>query len=518
MFKHRVFAVLLSLSSLTITPVMANNEKPHYGSDEYADYVLSKGNEHRLTATQLSELSSAISRSVVASYGRLIDRHTAASIEYTLIDALMNSPTFQSAVSFGINNQQETLGRIQFSNEYEINPDQDMFEDIDEIEAWEIEESDATNSPLICINEAKEDDEGNPIVNICLAPSTHSEEYSWWQEALIHEMIHHITGSSDPDSEVRHGPTEILAQRVARENNWFVPSFRGYSDPERTEGIQRRNFNALIDTINRHPAEASELMSRLATIASGLRASNQFTLLTSYCSSSQIDLPPLPDFDDDHFNMGAAFFTGASASQSVGRCSIDNALRVQPVTEDIRFAAGYPLIKRDFKNLNLLVAKQAFLRAKNSGGFYAKNWSSWKAWYQASAWKHAFGYGLYGYGLEQAMGNDLYNPYGLVFNDGSFSVGVVGKDVTSSTKSDNFTTLAGTNWHTIKYAGQMFFDRNGRPVALVITDMMTGVVGSGWSFIYSEGKWLYEPHDDWDERYFANSELSLDAHAPQFIR
>ena len=62
----------------------------------------------------------------------------------------------------------------------------------------------------------------------------------------------------------------------------------------------------------------------------------------------------------------------------------------------------------------------------------------------------------------------------------------------------------------------MFFDLNGRPVALVITDPLTGGLGSGWSFVYTNGQWQYESQDDWDERLLNHSVLSMDSDAPQF--
>ncbi len=517
MFKNLLIIAILFLFSLNAKFTLADDERPDRDSDEYADYVVTTGTRQQLTHSQMVALSSAISRSVVSSYGSIVDRHTAASIEYTLIDALFNSPTFQNAIAFGLHNDRENIGQILFTNEYEINEEREAdFSGVDDVDIDDIEESDAMQVPLIASHEAREDDNGTPIVNIGAAPSIHSNEYPWWQEALIHEVIHHITGSSDTDDEGRYGPTEILAQRIANERHWPIPIFRGYGDPERTKALKERNFYALIHTIDRHPSEATALLNRISMIARGLKASTSFSLLTSFCSSGNIDLPPLPDFDDDDFNMGAAFFTGASASNLVRRCRFDVEGRVDPVSDSIKFEGGQLLIQRDLTNLNLLVAKLAFLRAKNGGGSHRKNSGSWKAWYKASVWKHFLGYGLYGYGKEQAQGNDIYNPYALIFNDGSFSIGVVGKDIRESTRSDNFTKLAGTNWHTIRYAGQMFFDRNGRPVALVITDPLTGGFGSGWSFIYNDGKWQYKSKDDWDDRLFYNSTLSLDSYAPKF--
>lgn len=516
MIKHKLIMITMFSLAMNTTFVLANNGKPDRYSDEYADYVVNTGSGQPLTYTQMVELSSAISNSVVSSYESIVDPHTAAAIEYTLIDALFHSNTFQSAVSFGLNNNRENVGQILFTNEYEINEEREIdFSDVNDVDIDDIEDSDANQVPLIASHEAREDNNGTPVVNIGAAPDIHSSEYPWWQEALIHEVIHHITGSSDTDAEDKHGPTEILAQRIANERNWPIPTFRGYADPERIQALKERNFQALLHTINRHPAEAKALLSRLATIADGSKTSASFSPLTSFCSSGISELPKLPDFDDDDFSMGAAFFTGATAS-NLGKCSLDADDRVNPVSNSITFEGGQVLIQRDLKNLNLLVAKLAFLRAKNGDGFYSKNWDSWKEWYKASGWKHVFGFGVYGYGLDEAEGNDIYNPYGLTFNDGSFSIGVIGNDVKESTSSDNFTKLAGTNWTTIKYAGQMFFDRNGRPVALVITDPITGGFGSGWSFIYKNGKWQYESKDDWDDRLFKGSTLSLDPYAPKF--
>lgn len=515
MAKYKLIMITAFCLAINTTFVLADNGKPARYSDEYADYVVNTGASQQLTYSQREALSSAISSSVVSSYGSIVDRHTAAAIEYTLIDALFNSNTFQNAVSFGLNDNQENLGQILFTNEYEINQSREGdFSNVDDVEIDDIEESDANQVPIFASHEAREDNNGIPVVNIGAAPNTNSSEYPWWQEALIHEVIHHITGSSDTDEEDRHGPTEILAQRIANELNWPIPTFRGYADPARTKALEERNFQALLHAINRHPLEAEALLSRIAIIARGSKASSSFSPLVSFCSSG-IDSPKLPDFDDDDFSMGAAFFTGASAS-SLGKCSLDEDGRVKPASDLITFDGGQVLIKRDLKNLNLLVAKLAFLRAKNGSGLYRKNWGSWKDWYKSSGWKHLFGFGIFGYGLDGAEGNDIYDSYGLIFNDGSFAVGVTGKDINENTSSDNFTKLVGSNWTFPKHAGLIFFDKNGRPVAIAITNEFTGGFGSGWSFIYKDGKWQYEPKDDWDDRLFQGSTLSLDPYAPKF--
>lgn len=72
--------------------------------------------------------------------------------------------------------------------------------------------------------------------------------------------------------------------------------------------------------------------------------------------------------------------------------------------------------------------------------------------------------------------------------------------------------------HTIQSSGQMFFDSSSRLVALVMKDIVIGAFGSRLSFIYRDGGWLYQSQDDWDDRFFAHSTLSLDPYAPMFSR
>ncbi|ACJ10171.1 hypothetical protein BJP44_07350 [Candidatus Williamhamiltonella defendens] len=189
----------------------------------------------------------------------------------------------------------------------------------------------------------------------------------------------------------------------------------------------------------------------------------------------------------------------------------------RPVNHVI-FNDNTPLYEWELKALNLTIVEKVFNRAKNGGGFYKKNYPSWKDWYHKSYWKTAFGYGIYDYGLEEAKGNSIYRPYGIEFNDGSFSIGFTGDDVKYG--DDNWKTLSGSNWgiSTERYAGQIFFDKNGRPVAIVSTDPLTGAFGSGWSYLYDKGKWEYESKDDWDNRRFGDNTESLDHNAPKFLK
>ena len=329
MANKSLIVIIVFVLAMNTKFVLANNYRPDQYSDEYANYVVTTGARQQLTHSQMVALSSEISRSVVSSHGSIVDCHTSAAIEYTLIDTLFNSQTFQNSVAYGLNNNRENVGEILFTNEYEINEEREGdFSNVDDVEIDDIQYSDANQVPLIASHEAREDDNGTPVVNIGAAPRIDSNEYPWWQEALVHEVIHHVTGSSDTNEVDRHGPTEILAQRVANELHWPIPTFKGYADPERTQALKERNFRALLDTIDRHPSESEALLNRLATISRGSKDSAKFSLLTSSCSSGIIDLPKLPDFDDDDddFSMGAAFFTGASAS-NLGECSLDGDLR-----------------------------------------------------------------------------------------------------------------------------------------------------------------------------------------------
>lgn len=174
-----------------------------------------------------------------------------------------------------------------------------------------------------------------------------------------------------------------------------------------------------------------------------------------------------------------------------------------------------PLTQYELKKLNLIIAEKVFERAKNGAGFSTRNYASWKNWYNDSKWSSGIT-GIYQYGIRLSEYFYFSRPYGLVFNDGSFAVGIIGSDVKYG--ADNWTILDGSNWgDKDKYSGEMFFDKNGRPVAITITSRLAGELGSGRSFIYKHGKWEYESDDDWHERRFDNSTESLDPHSPKFL-
>lgn len=498
----------------------------HY--DEYASYVLNRGHQHELGNSIRQQIASAVSNSVRASRRHLIDPYTSLAIESTIINALYQSRAFQDIVAFGLYVENTNLGDIRYQNTYELNPENTNITnitDIQEITYNDIQDANIDTLPIIMITELRdftddeEDDDRLVCVNISPAPNQDSAEYPFWQEALIHEITHHITSSEDPWSEAatRLGPTEILARQVANEMDWPIPQFAGYRTPARHTAIRQRDFRALFDTLNRLPEHRDQVMDRLTAIADGDEVSEDFSELEQAGGNLVYDLP-LPDISSDlsSSSLGSFFFPGASAASpkpATRVWSLDS--RTCAKNKHIMFNDKQLLTQRDIEVLSLVIAERAVNRAINGGGFRKKDYESWKTWYQKSDWKPVLPFGLYDYGLDEAKGNDIFNPYGIIFNDGSFSVGVTGEDVKYGPR-DNWTTLAGSNWGQ-RHAGQIFFDKSGRPVAIVITNNITGFFGSGWSFIYNNGRWEYESKDDWDERRFPERTESLDPYAAKFL-
>ncbi|KOB68849.1 Apoptosis inducing protein, partial [Operophtera brumata] len=172
-------------------------------------------------------------------------------------------------------------------------------------------------------------------------------------------------------------------------------------------------------------------------------------------------------------------------------------------------------VKTSIKSYNLIIVAKVLERAKKNSGFTVKSsYNSWKDWYAASHWD----YDIYGSGKAMAGQGLIYNAYGYKFSDNSFAVGILGTDAKNG--KDNWVNMKNdfTETESVKdYAGQVYFDKNGRPVTIVITSNAWGQAGSGWSFIYNNGKWEYESTDSWDERRFAGRTESLDSKAPRFL-
>jgi len=281
-------------------------EHPDRSDDAYASYVRNAGAQQPLSASQLNQARRSIVQAAQKSLGRLADPHTAETITKTVLDALSRSQTFRDAVSFGLHNDAgKPLADITYRNEYALNPgsspmvggmqDQpasgggggDMqgppasgaaVGGTQSLAAGQPQDNDTGNRSLAPLNMAAEDGAGRPYVSFSVAPNTNSPYMPLWEEGLIHEIIHQITGAGDPAnaSPNRLGPTEILARRIAHEMGLHIPDFRGYGAPERNAMLDQRNAGALREAAARHGSDAGNLFKRLDTISKGHDASPDF--------------------------------------------------------------------------------------------------------------------------------------------------------------------------------------------------------------------------------------------------
>ncbi|HGJ5854966.1 M85 family metallopeptidase [Arsenophonus nasoniae] len=550
---------------------------PHYdfrNRDTYAEYVTQIGSRYPLSDEQINNIIINSRASIRLSYGFLADFYTAYNIEYTIRNALLESQTFRNAVAFSMTEerravafiQTDTLNSIYYTNLYVMRDDNDNRR-IDQLRLTEdIFEHTHETVPIVeeelIFREHPEDN--SQFVSLTMAPNDISSSfYQFWQQGLFHEIIHGITDAEDPNPEEersRLGPTEILANRIAQEMGLVITVFEAYGAEERVTTISRLSYQSLRDAITRHYERSYELLERLYDINIYM-ASPDFRGIDTLSSDNVYhpsdedtpeswrahlspdnrppeppdDLPPRSP-DEDTRGCCWPFFSGASATSDSNNFSAppdsinlfmlpDSNNIFAPTYENIIFGNKLPLRPFDVKKYNLVIAAMAVNRVEEGGGFYKVKYNSWKEWYQDHAWRKVlFGKGITDHGFAQANGTFTYNPYGFIFYDGSFAVGVTGNDVENVVNSygyiDNWTTLSGKNWfplNILKYAGQIYFDKSGRPVALVMSNTITGFFGAGWSFIYNKGKWEYESKDDWDERRFAGRTESLDPYAPRFL-
>ncbi len=280
---------------------------PNKSDNAYADYVIEMGKKLQLSSDELVGLRQGVIHVVQESRSRLIDQHTVNMITNTLCDALYGSQTFRDAVSYGIHKQKVPLDSIKYRNEYEINIQSPAeVEDIQSLTYSELHEYDVGEEPVFAHSYIANDDFDHPYVSFTVAPDIDSPELQSWQEGLIHEVIHHITGATDPVKNKLEnlGPTEILARRVAHELGWIIPEFKGYSDPEREAHIRARNLNALRQAVARHEDHEQAFFERLDEISDQYEASDDFAEF-SIVPKSRIESIKPHDFTglniDDNF-------------------------------------------------------------------------------------------------------------------------------------------------------------------------------------------------------------------------
>ncbi|NKJ45491.1 hypothetical protein CIC12_01770 [Burkholderia sp. SG-MS1] len=256
---------------------------PNQSDDSYADHVLRVGAQTPLSDNAQTHMDIDVRIAVHDSQNRLADQHTADMIRETVLAALYRSATFRAAVSYGIHNDKVTLDNITYRNQYEENPDASSssaaFEAIQDLRIDDLPERDAQHAPIVPISEAGENSEGQPWVSFSVAPNENSLHMPSWREGLIHEIVHHVTGASDPPGAGtdRLGPTEILARRVAQEMGWSIPDFTGYGDPDRTRHLNERNLEALREAAMRNRDHESAFFERLDTISEGHTADREFS-------------------------------------------------------------------------------------------------------------------------------------------------------------------------------------------------------------------------------------------------
>lgn len=259
---------------------------PNRSDNAYAGYVLDIGKRIPFSNADLHNLSENVIRAVRDSRSRLIDQHSVDMIGNTVLDALSRSQTFRDAVSYGIHNKEVPLDCIRYRNEYELNKESPIeVDDIQSLTFAELYGYDVGQEPLLPICEAGEDDNEEPYVSFSVAPDADSYEMPLWQEGLIHEIIHHVTGASDPfrDSNIELGPTEILARRVAQDLGWPIPDFIGYTEPDREAHLRARNLNALRQAATRHEDNEGAFFERLDMISNKNEASPNFAEYPAVC-------------------------------------------------------------------------------------------------------------------------------------------------------------------------------------------------------------------------------------------
>ncbi|HGJ5882581.1 M85 family metallopeptidase [Arsenophonus sp.] len=286
-----------------------NNQisRPSHTDDAYVQYVLSVGSQFSLNPNQIQRIIPEISRAVAESRGLLISPYTSNAIELTIIYTIYNSITFQNIIAFGVHEGHHSIESIRYQNQYQLNPavENEDIEELNDVTYEHIECATAATTPIVVQTEASERSYRRhlvPCVNISPAPNANTAHYPFWQEALIHEIIHHVTGSGDPlSNEQRLGPTELLARQVADDMDWAIPLFTSYNAPERVNAIRERDFRSLLHTLHRNRTVRDRIMHRLADIGDGVESEVDFSDIHEEDEITELELPQ-PNFHVNHLS------------------------------------------------------------------------------------------------------------------------------------------------------------------------------------------------------------------------
>jgi len=267
----------------TPTRVKRDDSTPKPSSDGFADYVTRLGKQTPLTAEQMLKSRADIMHSVLASRDRLADRQTTDAIGNTLLDALTRSPTFQALVSYNLHHDGEFLQDLRYRNVYTRDSQyQGQRKEISDLRLSDLQSPDpAGRLPIASIpsTEAGYGANNVPYISVGAAPDADHPAYQQWQEILIHEVVHHLTGADDPPENLQQdhlGPTENLAQAIGREMGWNLPQFNGYAATNRIAHLDQTNRTGIVDAAQRHAGHDRGFFERLADVSGNMNASADF--------------------------------------------------------------------------------------------------------------------------------------------------------------------------------------------------------------------------------------------------
>lgn len=478
-------------------------------SERYAEFVRHHGGMREINGYRIASFMREIRDQIDASENDIVDQHTAVSIEETIHEALLTSPTFRQIVSFSLGEERSLLNfqhnviitEIFYRNHYSVSPNTNREVTYEQIMTSRV--GDVPITPNIAMYYDGNTRSGNMYIYHSVSPNYSSPYYPVWQAALIHEIIHAITNSGDPlPGGINLGPTEILTQLVMTEMATTIRSpeaqvvFNSYSSTDRIMITAELELAALVDAFSR-VRDQQALLDRLLDISIRLNPQGPFV---GYISNPTINIASIcPRFNE---NSSSHFlFPGADAAKIVKSFFC--------ITHDsVIFNDGLNLSDSNLKTYDLFSVASAKDIAEKNGVIDKKEYSSWKDFYSNKYWSEVFVNGNFKCYMEK--------PKLLMFADGSFAIGISGLQVLAHQinyeYNDKWFNKANTSM-----SGQVYFDKNGRPVSIVMTSKGYSLLGLGWSFVYKNRGWEYIPDEDWHKKLFSDKYESLDPYAPRFL-
>lgn len=167
-----------------------------------------------------------------------------------------------------------------------------------------------------------------------------------------------------------------------------------------------------------------------------------------------------------------------SPIETTTRCFTESK-RLEDIITKNDFLCLTPIVtyKLAFKKDNLLIAANVLERTDHGIGFEDKfKYKSWRDWLGKSSWVNVWFNGLNVHGIAKYGKSMADHKYGYVFKDRSLLGSLEQICVLETTAG--LSTLVGL-W-TAGLAEQIFFDKNGRPVALAVSDEENTIGGQGW--------------------------------------